>query len=61
MKASLSNNGALIYITELGIELAIVSETWERENESLETLLQIESHRVISYKRPPVGWKQFGP
>ena len=42
------------FVTELGIELAIVSETWERENESLETLLQIESHRVISYKRPKV-------
>ena len=30
------------FVTELGIEIALVSETWEREEESLEELLQLE-------------------
>ena len=36
------------------MELAIVSETWEREEQSLENLLQMENHKVLSYKRPKV-------
>ena len=40
------------FVKELGIEIAIVSETWERESESLESLLKLENHKVISYKRP---------
>ena len=42
------------FINELGIELAIVSETWERERESLENLLKMENHKIISYKRQKV-------
>ena len=42
------------FLKELGIEIAIVSETWERENETLGALLQMENHKVISYKRPKV-------
>ena len=38
-------------LTELGIEIAIVSETWERERESLETLLKLQNYKIISYKR----------
>ena len=34
------------YVTELGIELAVVSETWEREEESLKTLLNMETYKV---------------
>ena len=39
------------FINELGIELSIVSETWEREEMSLETLLKLDNHKIISYKR----------
>ena len=42
------------FVNELGVELAIVSETWEREEQSLENLLQMENHKVLSYKRPKV-------
>ena len=42
------------FIMELGVEIAIVSETWERENESLEKLLQLNNYKIISYKRPKV-------
>ena len=42
------------FIQELGIEILLVSETWERENLSLEKLLQLQNHKVISYKRPKV-------
>ena len=30
------------FINELGIELAIISETWERDEENLDTLLELE-------------------
>ena len=42
------------FVKELGIEIAIVSETWEREDETLGELLQMENHKVISYKRTKV-------
>ena len=42
------------FVKELGIEIAIVSETWERERESLEELLQLENYNVLSYRRPKI-------
>ena len=36
------------------MEIAIVSETWERENESLNDLLQLNNYKILSYKRPKV-------
>ena len=37
---------------ELGIELAIISETWEREEISLEQLMNLQQYKIISFKRP---------
>ena len=42
------------FLNELGIEVAIISETWEREELSLENLLQMENYKVHSYRRPKV-------
>ena len=47
-----SNFKALL--TELGIEAAIVSESWELENNPLEKLLQMKNYKIHSYKRPKV-------
>ena len=41
-------------MTELGIECAIVSETWEREDMPLEDLLQMKEYKIHSYKREKV-------
>ena len=38
--------------------LAIVSETWEREEFSLEKLLQMKNHKIISYKRPKIRYNK---
>ena len=46
------------FLKELGVEAAIVSETWEREEESLEELLQMSNYKVHSYKRPKVKAKK---
>ena len=37
---------------ELGIEIAIISETWERQELSLDNLLNLHQYKVISYRRP---------
>ena len=37
---------------ELGVEIALISETWEREELSLEDLLNLQQFKVISYRRP---------
>ena len=39
-------------LNELGIEIALISETWERQEMSLESLLNLQKYKVISYKRP---------
>ena len=36
----------------LGIEIFLVSESWEREEQSLEQLLNLQNFKVISYRRP---------
>ena len=36
---------------EMGIEAGIISETWERDEQSLETLLGLNNYKVHSYKR----------
>ena len=41
-------------MTELGIECAIVSETWERDDMPLEELLQMKDYNIHSYKRDKV-------
>ena len=42
------------FLNEMGIELSIVAETWEREEISLETLLNIPNYKIHSYRRPKV-------
>jgi hypothetical protein len=42
------------FLKELGVEVVIVSETWEREEQSLEEMLQMSNYKVHSYKRPKV-------
>ena len=39
-------------LTELGLELITVAESWEREELSLENLLKLESYKIHSYVRP---------
>ena len=38
-------------MTELGIEAGIISETWEREDQPLEKLLQMSNYKIHSHKR----------
>ena len=45
-------------LSELGIEVSIISETWEREEQSLESLLQMSNYKVHSYRRPKVKAKK---
>ena len=40
------------FIKELGVEVSIISETWEREEQSLENLLQLSQYKIHSYTRP---------
>ena len=40
------------FIKELGVEVSIISETWEREEQSLENLLQLSPYKIHSYTRP---------
>ena len=40
------------FLTELGIEVAVVSETWERRNFFLQDLLKLTNHKIVSYYRP---------
>ena len=42
------------FMKEMGIEAGIFSETWEREELSLETLLGLSNYKVHSYKREKV-------
>ena len=39
------------FLNELGIEVAIISESWEREELSLENLLKMPNYKVHSYRR----------
>ena len=39
------------FMTELGIEAAIVSETWERDDKTLDNLLQMSNYKVHSHRR----------
>ena len=39
------------FLNELGIEVLMISETWEREELSLENLLQLPNYKVHSYRR----------
>ena len=45
-------------MTELRIEVGIISETWEREDMSLESLLKMNNYKINSYKRPKVKAKK---
>ena len=45
-------------MNELGLEAAIVSESWEREDLPLEKLLKMENFKIHSYKRPKVKAKK---
>ena len=42
------------FIKELGIEFAIISETWERADFSLEELVNLSNYKIKSFKRPKV-------
>ena len=46
------------FMNELGIEVAIISESWEREELSLENLLQMPNYKVHSYRRPKTKAKK---
>ena len=41
-------------------EITLVSETWERQNLTLENLIESNNFKVISYKRPRTGRGQPG-
>ena len=41
-------------------DITIVSETWERQKQTLENLISSENFKVISYKRPKTGKGQPG-
>ena len=43
-----------MFIKELGIEIAIISETWERDDFSLEELINLPHYKVKSFKRSKV-------
>ena len=43
---------------ELGVEVGIVAETWEREEISLQNLLKMQNFKIHSYKRPKVKAKK---
>ena len=45
-------------MTELRIEVGIISETWEREDMSLESLFNMINYKIHSYKRPKVKAKK---
>ena len=47
-----------IFMNELGIEVGIVSESWEREELSLEKLLNMHNYNFHSYKREKVKAKK---
>ena len=48
------NSNFKTFVTELGIEAAIISETWEREDKPLKDLLQMDNYKVHSHRRPKV-------
>ena len=41
-------------LNELGLEIAIISEGWERDETPLDDLLQLKNYKIQSYKRPKV-------
>ena len=48
-----------IFIKEETVDVICVSESWERERETLEKVIQIDSYKVISnvYQRKEEGWR----
>ena len=40
-----------IFMKELGVEVGIISETWERDEISLQNLLELQNYKIHSYKR----------
>ena len=42
------------FLTELGIEAAIVSKSWEWEDNPLDNLLKMNQYKIQSYKRPKI-------
>ena len=42
-------------VSELSIELICISESWERENQTLDELIQLEDYKVISNVHQRVG------
>ena len=45
---------------QIGPDLAIVSETWERQRQSLDNLLSSEQFKIVSFKRNKVNNRQPG-
>ena len=45
-------------LNELGLEIAIISESWERDETPLDGLLQLKNYKIQSYKRPKVKAKK---
>merc|ERR1712030_216728 len=45
---------------QIGPDITIVSETWERQKETLNQLLPLDQFQIISYKRKPLSNRQPG-
>ena len=45
---------------QIGPEITIISETWERQRQSIEDLLSSDQFKVISYKRRQINNRQPG-
>jgi hypothetical protein len=48
------NESLKTFMTELGIEAGIISETWERDDQPLDKLLNMNNYKVHSHRRQKV-------
>ena len=48
-------NNFKLFLSELGIEVAIVSETWERQDLSLKDLLMLKDYKIHSFRRAKIN------
>ena len=48
-------NNFKLFLSELGIEVAIVSETWERQDLSLKDLLKLKDYKIHSFRRAKIN------
>ena len=48
-------NNFKLFLSELGIEVAIASETWERQDLSLKDLLMLKDYKIHSFRRAKIN------